>query len=215
MRPELSPQAGPPPAGPCPSRAVRGERRGDLLGAQPGPPPAGRGGQPSSACKLVPVGLANHAGPDGTGAFSSVAKPVRYTGLSGRTVRRCLDRLEAEGIISPGDPDIVAARIKRAGRWPHGWDLNLGMGRGRPYSPGLGLLSHAGWLTACWSSPAVSRPPASSSRLPRTAKMVIRLPAARVGDLIATGDGRTWGPGRNGRRGAGDARVATRCPYAR
>jgi hypothetical protein len=31
-----------------------------------------------------------------------------------RTVRTCLDRLAAGGIVSPGDPDIVAARIKRA-----------------------------------------------------------------------------------------------------
>ena len=54
----------------------------------------------------------------GTGAFPSVATLVRYTGLSERTVRTCLDRLEAEGIIGPGDPDIVAARIKRADRRP-------------------------------------------------------------------------------------------------
>jgi hypothetical protein len=91
------------------------ERRGDLLGAQSGPPvPAGWGGQPSSACKFVLDGLANHAGPDGTGAFPSVATLVRYTRLSERTVRTCLDRVEAEGIISPCDPGIVAARIKRA-----------------------------------------------------------------------------------------------------
>ena len=31
-----------------------------------GPVPAGRGGQPSTACKLVLVGLANDAGPDAT-----------------------------------------------------------------------------------------------------------------------------------------------------
>jgi hypothetical protein len=37
------------------------------------PVPADRSGQPSSACKFVLVGLANHAGPDGTGAFPSVA----------------------------------------------------------------------------------------------------------------------------------------------
>jgi hypothetical protein len=30
------------------------------------PVPANHGGQPSSACKFVLVGLANHAGPDGT-----------------------------------------------------------------------------------------------------------------------------------------------------
>jgi hypothetical protein len=94
------------------------------------PVPADRSGRPSSACKLALVGLANHAGPDGTGAFPSVATLVRYTGLSERTVRTCLDRLEAEGIISPCDPDIVAARIKRADRRPQGWDLNLSLVRG-------------------------------------------------------------------------------------
>ena len=56
-------------------------------------------GQPSSPCKFVLVGLANHAGPDGTGAFPSVATLVRYTGLSERTVRACLSRLEAGGMI--------------------------------------------------------------------------------------------------------------------
>jgi Helix-turn-helix domain len=93
------------------------------------PVPADRGGQPSSACKFVLVGLANHAGPDGTGAFPSVATLVRYTGLSERTVRTCLDRLEAGGIISPCDADVVAARIKRADRRPQGWDLDLGLVR--------------------------------------------------------------------------------------
>jgi helix-turn-helix protein len=73
--------------------------------------------------------LANHAGPDGTGAFPSVATLVRYTGLAERTVRTCLDRLAAEGIISPCDPGIVAARIKRADRRPQGWDLNLSLAR--------------------------------------------------------------------------------------
>jgi Helix-turn-helix domain len=93
------------------------------------PVPAGRSGQPSRACKFVLVGLANHAGPDGTGAFPSVATLVRYTGLAERTVRTCLDRLAAEGIIAPCDPGIVAARIKRADRRPQGWDLNLGLVR--------------------------------------------------------------------------------------
>jgi hypothetical protein len=108
------------------------ERRGDLVGAEPGPVPADRGGQPSSACKFALVGPANHAGPEGTGAFPSGATLVRYTGLSERTVRTCLDRLGAGDIISPCDPDIVAARIKRADRRPQGWDLNLSLVRGRP-----------------------------------------------------------------------------------
>jgi Helix-turn-helix domain len=96
------------------------------------PVPADRGGQPSSACKFVLVGLANHAGPNGTAAFPSVATLGRYTGLSERTVRTCLDRLEAGGIISPCHPDIIVARIKRADRRPKGWDLDLSLVRGDP-----------------------------------------------------------------------------------
>src|SRR5258706_14033278 len=68
------------------------------------PVPADRGGQPSSACKFVLVGLANHAGPDGTGAFPSVATLVRYTGLSERTVRTGRDRLAAPALIPAGAP---------------------------------------------------------------------------------------------------------------
>jgi hypothetical protein len=68
-------------------------------------------------------------GPDGVGAFPSVATLVRYTGLSERTVRTCLGRLQAEGIIAPCDPHIVSARIKRPDRRPQGWDLDLSMVR--------------------------------------------------------------------------------------
>ena len=103
------------------------------------PVPADRGGQPSSACKFVLVGLANHAGPDGTGAFPSVATLVRYAGLSERTVRSCLGRLGAEGIIRPCDPDI-AARIKRADRRPKGWDLDFSLIRKDLTEAGLAAL---------------------------------------------------------------------------
>ncbi len=91
------------------------------------PVPADRGGQPSSACKFVLVGLANHAGPDGTCAFPAVRTLMRYTDLSERTVRTCLGRLEAEGLIRSCDPAVVAARIKRADRRPKGWDLDLSL----------------------------------------------------------------------------------------
>jgi DNA-binding transcriptional regulator PaaX len=62
------------------------------------PVPADRGRAAVQRIKLVLVGLANRAGPDGTGAFPSVAMLVRYTGLSERTVRTCLHRLETAGI---------------------------------------------------------------------------------------------------------------------
>jgi len=93
------------------------------------PVPADRGGQPSIACKFVLVGLANHAGPDGSCAFPAVRTLMRYTGLSERTMRACLGRLEAAGLIRPCDPAVVAARIKRADQRPKGWDLDLSLVR--------------------------------------------------------------------------------------
>jgi len=87
------------------------------------PVPADRGGQPSSACKFVLVGLANHAGPDGTAAFPSVATLVRYTGLSERTVRTCLDRLAAGDIPrarrGPRPTPVAAAgrSVSSSPRW--------------------------------------------------------------------------------------------------
>ena len=60
------------------------------------PVPVGRGGQPSSECKFVPVGLAIHAGPDGTGGgrwlsadWSVVGDRARGRGVGrGRRSRR-------------------------------------------------------------------------------------------------------------------------------
>ncbi len=54
---------------------------------------------------------------------------TRYAGLSERRVRACLGRLEAGSLDQPCDPAVVAARIKRVGRQPKGWDLNLSLVR--------------------------------------------------------------------------------------
>jgi hypothetical protein len=108
------------------------------------PVQADRGGRPSSACKFVLVGPANHAGPGGTGASRPWATLVRYTGLSERTVRTCLDRLEAGGIIRPCGPDVVAARIKRADRRPKGWDLDLSLIRDDLTEAGIAALRPGG-----------------------------------------------------------------------
>lgn len=90
------------------------------------PTPIDPSGKPNTACAFVLVGLANHAGPDGTGAFPSAATLMRYTRLSERTVRTALDRLEADGLIRPGDPEFVKIKIKRGDRRPQSWDLALG-----------------------------------------------------------------------------------------
>lgn len=81
---------------------------------------------------LVLIGLANHADPDGRGAFPSAARLVEYTRLSERTVREYLDVLEAAGIITPCDPAIVAAFIKRADQRPQGWDIDITLTRDNP-----------------------------------------------------------------------------------
>lgn len=90
------------------------------------PLPPDERGQPSrSSCAFVLVALANFAGKDGTGAFPSVETITHYTHLSERSVRRCLDRLQECGAITPSDPALVAAKIKRPDRRPQSWDLAL------------------------------------------------------------------------------------------
>jgi hypothetical protein len=89
------------------------------------PVPVDAGGVPSSTCAIVLIGLANHAGPDGRAAFPSVQTLVRYTRLSERTVRYCLDRLEKDGVMRPCDEAVIAAHIKRGDRRPKGWDLAM------------------------------------------------------------------------------------------
>jgi hypothetical protein len=77
----------------------------------------------ASSLALVLVGLANHADPDGHNAFPSVSRLVRYTRLSERSVQYALRALEDLELITPSDPEIIAAYLKRADRRPKGWDL--------------------------------------------------------------------------------------------
>jgi hypothetical protein len=89
----------------------------------------------ASTLAAVLIGLANHADPDGHNAFPAVARLVRYTRLSERTVRSALHTLEELGLITPSDPAILAAHIRRADRRPNGWDLALTTGPVPPPPP--------------------------------------------------------------------------------
>jgi len=89
------------------------------------PVPLDPSGKPNPACAAVLIGLANHAGPDGCGAFPSTHTLVRYTRLSKRTVQTALDRLEELGVISRCRPEIIAAHIPDPRYRPQGWDLAL------------------------------------------------------------------------------------------
>ena len=95
-------------------------------------PPRERGEPDPAHCASVLVGLAWHAGPDGRGACPSVATLVAYTRLARSTVRRCLDRLAAVGIIRPGDPAVAARVCPRADRRPQVWDLAVELRRDDP-----------------------------------------------------------------------------------
>lgn len=93
------------------------------------PVPLDKGGKPNPACAAVLVGMSNHAGSDGRNAFPSTEVLVRYSRLSERTVQTAIDRLADDGIITPGDPAVVAAYIKHGGRRTQIWDLDMSLVR--------------------------------------------------------------------------------------
>lgn len=75
--------------------------------------------------RLVLLGLANHADPDGTDSFPAVATLENYTCLSRRSVQSTLRELEDMGLIRPGNPDIARAKINRQDRVPNVYDLMM------------------------------------------------------------------------------------------
>ena len=79
--------------------------------------------------------LANYADEQGRGAFPSVARLVRDTGLSERTIQYKLSSLEQQGILSSGNRAVVAAYITRPDHRPSVYDIN--MGRGATTAPGI------------------------------------------------------------------------------
>ena len=69
--------------------------------------------------------LADHADPQGKGAYPSRSTISRLTGYSVRTVSYALKSLEASGLISRGDQRIVS---NLGGYKPTVWNLNMGRG---------------------------------------------------------------------------------------
>jgi len=81
-----------------------------------------------ASARHVLLCLANYAGPDGKGAFPSVATLCTDTGLSARTVQSKLRELEKQGIISRGNQQLVSAYIRRADQRPVCYDIDLSRG---------------------------------------------------------------------------------------
>ncbi len=149
-----------------------GERRSDLVGVEQG---AGPGRSRWATLERLQVRPGGPGQPCRAGRHRSVpvgGDPGRYPGLSERTVRTCLDRLEAEGIISPCDPVIIAARIKRAD-----W-RRLGLGPGPcpgPRRPGSGQRP-------CTGRPKPAQPGARPA--PRSAPEPHQHPGPEGGDQV-------------------------------
>lgn len=108
-----------------------------VLNDAPIPQPTPSGTPNSSTLAMVLLGLANHAGRDGTDAYPSVRTMARYARLSDRQVQRCLRSLLDYGLIEPGDQRIVEAKIEDPLRRPVVYNLVMKpqVSRGDALSP--------------------------------------------------------------------------------
>lgn len=86
---------------------------------------ARRTGTLSPDARLVLVALADYADPDGRGAFPAKTTLAERLGITPRAVQRHLATLREDGLIHPGDAQLVAHY--RADRRPIVYDLNLGL----------------------------------------------------------------------------------------
>lgn len=89
-------------------------------------------GKLSAEHRLVLIVLADHASFDGTGAWPAQARVAMRLGITDRSVRRALARLEALGLIVRGDQRITSHIPEN--RRPVVWNLRLG-GRVNPEEP--------------------------------------------------------------------------------
>ena len=158
MRPQLSPGLAPRPA----SQSLPASVGAISWALNPAPVPADHGGRHRArASSYVSARPSCRAGRRRGIPAGDCAGPC--TGLSERTVRTYLDRLEAVGSIAPCDPDLVAARIERADHCPQDRDLDLTLVRGD--------LSELG------ATVPASPPPARRARLAATGQALLGVQA--------------------------------------
>ena len=114
--------------------------------------------------------LANYADKVGMGAFPSAATLAKETGLSERTVRQRLEKLQAAGIIKRGNQAIAAAYIKREDRRPVVYDLCInGVHAVHPDSTGCSSRPNGVQLTAERGAGAAPKPSFTHQRAFATA----------------------------------------------
>lgn len=111
--------------------------------------------------KVILLGLANHARPDGTGAYPCMETLAKYTNTDRRACQRNMRKLEAEGYI------------EREGKGPkgqHSWRICLEHwpGKGDTASPQTGSGSPTASVVQEPQADAVQEPPEPSSNRPNT-----------------------------------------------
>lgn len=84
--------------------------------------------------------IANSARADGTAAFQAISRIAAVTGLSDRSVQRCIQRLLDVGAIRPGNEVVRNAHLPRADRRPNTYDVAIE--RGDTVSPGKSTGCH-------------------------------------------------------------------------
>jgi Helix-turn-helix domain len=121
--------------------------------------------------RLVLLCLANYAGADGSHAFPSIARLQRDTGLSERSIRQHLRKLETASLIQRGNRLFAVTKIGRADRVPLVYDII--MQRGAPDSPREVTRGtprpNGGHMTTSRGAPPAPNPSLRSVREPKSA----------------------------------------------
>lgn len=97
---------------------------------------------PDSTARVVLLGLANHAGADGTAAWPSIATLAEYAVCSTRTVQRKLRELESRSLIRRGDQRLIAHLP--VDRRPVVYDLPIGVTACHPAETGVTPVTERG-----------------------------------------------------------------------
>lgn len=133
------------------------------------------------------IGLANHAGSDGAGAYPSQATLARYARKSPRGVRNDLAQLEEDGLIERGDQRLV--QHIAADERPVVWNLRLDRKHG---SARTGRSNDGGGSPA---EPQVSTPAATDDeRFGRKHSSARQSTSARKSSVRGSGSGLPKGP---------------------
>lgn len=140
---------------------------------------------PDSTARVVLLGLANHAGRDGSAAWPSVATLAEYAVCSTRTVQRKLRELETRGLVRKGDQRLVSHLS--ADRRPIVYDLPIGVSFCRPAAEdGVTPVTQRGDTAGTDGVTPVSPKPSRNHPEPSSPPVVPQTGDSEQGELLVT-----------------------------